>query len=177
MPRVSSDIFGPNLFQLFVDDFGGIKAAAQYLHESPRTVKRWIEKEQVPRSAVLALYWESRYGESQSNCDLVNEIRLYYGSVCTLTTQLNEANATIRALQRMDYGTANQPFFKEQRDAAPFTPPRHGEAKATQRPVSFSRIGERDEGGSAPAKGYAGVQAPAWPDQKATPATVKTLAA
>lgn len=177
MPRVSHNIFGPNLFQLFVDDFGGINAAAQYLDESPRTVKRWMQTERVPRSAVLALYWESRYGESQSNCDLVNEIRMYFRAAADLTDRLNAAHAAIRELQRLSYGTANQPMFKEFHDALPMPPTAFCQAQSPRRDPGLSSRSQCDAGDPTHSTTAPHIQAGKGPNQTPTPQPFKTMAA
>lgn len=179
MTRVSDDIYGANLFQLFVDDFGGVKAAAKYLHESSRTVERWLKTGHVPRSAVLALYWESRYGESQSYCDLVNELAIYYGQVCSLTDRVNEGNETIRDLLRMGYGSANQPLFKDFFDVKPLPPPTFSKKK-TPPPAAarmqLSTTGQCDEGGSADSAALSELQGSTRPTE-ASASSVNSLAA
>lgn len=108
-----SNIYGPNLLRIFMDDLGGPKAVHKYLGVSERTVFHWLASGRVPRAAVLALFWESKYGRGQIFTDQVNEIRLLYGRVCLLQEQYQRAKDIITGLRAMHAGSANEPLFEE----------------------------------------------------------------
>lgn len=114
------DVYGSNLFELFMGQCGGIKKVAEFLHVSECTVKTWIEKESVPRAAVLALYWETNYGRSQMFTGQVNEIRVLYRRICILQDQYTKAKDIITGLRQFQGDTANEPFYEEMPDSAAF---------------------------------------------------------
>lgn len=128
-----SNIYGAQLFRMFMDELGGVKAAHKYLGVSERTVYTWLSNGRVPRSAVLALFWESQYGRSQIFTDQVNEIRLLYRRVCLLQEQFQRAKDIIVGLRAMHAGSANEPLFEELPDFGPLHSPSvtmHSEAPA-----------------------------------------------
>lgn len=127
MFSVSSDIYGPNVFEIFVDQLGGPKRVHKFLDVSERTVLRWLSTGRVPRAAVLALYWETKYGRSQIFTDQVNEIRLLYRRVCILQEQYGRAKDIVAGLRRLHTGTANEAIFEELEDWHELPPNTYGE--------------------------------------------------
>lgn len=109
------DMYGPNLFELFVQELS-IGRAAQILGESESKIKRWIRTERVPKMAVLALYWETQYGRSLIDSDHRNELSLMSLRIRILEQQLVKAKDIITGLRRFNYGTANEPLFDELAD-------------------------------------------------------------
>ncbi|MFZ4289004.1 hypothetical protein [Variovorax sp. HJSM1_2] len=107
------DIFGPNVFRIFVKEFGGAKKVAKFLDVGERTVHRWLSEERVPRMAVLALYWETQYGRSMVHSDQVNEIRLMYRQICILQEQYAKAREIVASVRKLHTGSANEPFVDE----------------------------------------------------------------
>lgn len=112
------DIYGPELLRMFIDELGGPKRVHKYLGVSERTVWHWLSAGRVPRAAVLALFWESRWGRSQVFTEQVNEIRLLYRQVCILQDQYQKAKDIITGLRAMHAGSANEPLFEELPDLA-----------------------------------------------------------
>lgn len=133
-------IYGPNLFKIFADEVGGGPARiAELLHETEETVKSWMvsaeqppkDAAKVPRSAVLALYWETQYGRGEMHADLINEIQLLHLHIKTLEAKYKKAKEMAEALKSMGTGgSANEPFFEELRDAGYCIPNRHEKAMA-----------------------------------------------
>src|SRR3990167_7375409 len=113
MFHAPKNIYGPNLFRMFVDELGGPKKVCKFLDVTERTVWRWLATENVPRAQVLALYWETKYGRSQIFTDQVNEIRLLYRKVCILQEQYVRAKEIVTGLRRLNAGTANEAIFEE----------------------------------------------------------------
>ena len=107
------DIYGPELLRMFIDELGGPKKVYKYLGVSERTVWHWHSAGRAPRAAVLALFWESRWGRSQIFTEQVNEIRLLYRQVCILQEQYQKAKDIITGLRAMHAGSANEPLFDE----------------------------------------------------------------
>lgn len=107
------NIYGPELLRLFIDELGGVKRVHKYLGVTERSVNRWLSTGRAPRAAVLALYWESKWGRSQIFSDQVNEIRLLYRQVCILQDQYQKAKDIVTGLRAMHAGSANEPIFEE----------------------------------------------------------------
>lgn len=107
------DIYGPELLRMFIDELGGPKKVHKYLDVSERTVWHWLSTGRVPRAAVLALFWESRWGRSQIFTEQVNEIRLLYQHVCILQDQYQKAKDIVAGLRAIHAGSANEPIFEE----------------------------------------------------------------
>lgn len=107
------NIYGPNLLRILVDEIGGVKVAHKYLGISERTMFKWLATDRAPRAAVLALFWESKYGRSQIFTDQVNEIRILYRKVNVLEEQYQRAKDIITGLRSMHTGSSNEPLFEE----------------------------------------------------------------
>jgi hypothetical protein len=107
------DIYGPNAFREFVHELGGAKSVAKYLEVTERTVLRWLSEGNVPRAAVLALYWETQYGRAQIFTDQVNEIRALYARVHLLQDQYTRAKDIVAGVRKLHTGGANEPIFEE----------------------------------------------------------------
>lgn len=120
------DIYGPNLFKIFVSELGGPKKVWKYLGVHERTIWRWLANDDVPRSAVLALYWETKYGRSTVFADQVNEIRTLYRKVCLLQEELNKAEKMVADARRLNTGTANEVTFEEIRNSRELPPDTYG---------------------------------------------------
>lgn len=99
-------------FSCLLDDMPAPAAqVARHLGVSARTLARWRAAEQAPRAAMLALFFESRWGRSAVNAHAENGARVYAG----LAGALERENATLRAriarLERLGgFGSANDPL-------------------------------------------------------------------
>lgn len=107
------NIYGPNLLRMFIDELGGVQRVCKHLGVTERTVNRWLSEGRPPRAAVLALYWESKYGRGHIFSDQVNEIRLLYRQVCVLRDQYQKAKDIVTGLRALHAGSANEPVFEE----------------------------------------------------------------
>lgn len=113
MISAPKDIFGPNAFQMFVHELG-MTRVSKILEVTPATIRRWMRgTTQVPRMAVLALYWETQYGRSLIESEMVNEIRLLYQRNRILQEQFTKAKDMVTGLRRLHAGTANEPLYEE----------------------------------------------------------------
>lgn len=106
-------IYGPALLRMFVDELGGVKPVAKYLDVTPRTVRRWLSDSVVPRTAVLALFWESKYGRSHIFTDQVNEIQRLHQHLSLAQEQYRRAKDIVTGLRQLHAGSANEPLFDE----------------------------------------------------------------
>ena len=127
-------VYGPNLFKIFADEVGGPARVAELLHETEETVRSWMvaaeqppkDAAKVPRSAVLALYWETQYGRGQTSADLLNEIQLLHLHIKIVDAQFNKAKKLVDSLRRIHTGTANEAYFEELVEVSGCIPNRHG---------------------------------------------------
>lgn len=110
-----ADVYGINCFRLFMDEIGGgIPAMSRDLHVNENTVRRWLREETpVPRAAVLALFWESKWGRGQIFTEQVNEIRMLFGQNTILLEQYQKAKDIVAGLRTLHAGSANEPIFEE----------------------------------------------------------------
>ena len=98
---ILSDLIGPTTPE----------AVAKHLDISASTVRRWLATGYAPRTATLALFWETRWGQSIVDCEAVNQARMQEG----LNRALKNENATLRArIARLEalgcgFGAANEP--------------------------------------------------------------------
>lgn len=103
-------------FEVLLGDLIGQKtpdAVANHLGVSSSTVRRWFLKGDAPRAVLLALFWETRWGQSIIDCDAVNQARMQEG----LNRALKNENASLRArIARLEalgqgFGAANDPLL------------------------------------------------------------------
>jgi hypothetical protein len=120
---------GANNFRLLVDDIGE-RRAAEILRVDTRTVRKWSNIDRKPfgnppAAAVLALYWESRYGMAQWDADNLNIHRMVCAELDTCRVRIAALEAALAATEaaRSD-GAANAPYFTSGRTNEPQTAPR-----------------------------------------------------
>lgn len=126
MFHAPKNVYGPNLFKILVEEIGGPARAAELLDVTEATVKRWMlgatnapkDCVKVPRAAVLALYWETKYGRSAMFADQVNEIRMLHLQIKILQGQYTRAKDIVAGLRRLHTGTANEAYFDELTEVA-----------------------------------------------------------
>lgn len=87
----------------------------KHLDISRSTLDRYIKAQGAPRAVMLALFWETRWGVSQINCQAVNDARLHAGYSSMLRQQNAKLHKAIQALEteRSMHGlAANMPTFR-----------------------------------------------------------------
>jgi hypothetical protein len=110
------NMYGVDMFRLFYKELG-MKRVCKILDVNEQTVSRWLrEVVQVPKMAVLALYWESMYGRSLIDTDHFNELQMVYGQIRSLEDEVRKQQAVIEGLRQLQYGTANEPYFQKLRN-------------------------------------------------------------
>jgi hypothetical protein len=113
MISAPKNIYGPNLFKIFVHELGGPKLVCKKLDVSERTVWRWLADDSAPKMAVLALYWETQYGISLIDTERHHEIHLLRSRIKILEDQFVRAKDVITGMKLLNYGTANEPLYDE----------------------------------------------------------------
>lgn len=88
---------------------------AKFLEIAPRTLNKYRKKDQAPRLVMLALFWETVWGQSAVNADAVNQGQLYFQENHMLKRQNLKLMAQIEkleaALAEVDKA-GNAPFFE-----------------------------------------------------------------
>ncbi len=107
---------------MMVDDLLGDRSpesVGRFLGVSALTVRRWLKADQAPRAAMLALFWETRWGRSALDAQADNLVRTTVG----LNNALRNENAALRRriarLEALSHGAANAPSFHPENDSPP----------------------------------------------------------
>lgn len=115
MFRAPSSAQLPHLLTL-LDNIGRSDAdLAKLLDISPSTIQKYLRKGQAPRVVMLALFWESTWGQSAANCDAVNWGRLQFQENVMLKRKLASLQRKIERLEAAlaeNDQAANSPFFE-----------------------------------------------------------------
>jgi hypothetical protein len=99
---------------LLIDDLPTrcLRQLARHLGISERTVKRYQEQDQAPRLVMLALFWETRWGQSVLDAEIFNRDQVQRGLVGALQRENAQLRATVaRLVAAGDYGAANDPLW------------------------------------------------------------------
>lgn len=119
---------------MMIEDIGSPspQQIAKALHVSAGTVRRWIKAEQAPRAVMFALFFITRWGQSQVHCDAHNDAKLQAGLALALRGDLQRAHEKMAHLGRIgDFGAANDPIPE-----TPRSPPAHQPAPAPGLPLA-----------------------------------------
>lgn len=98
---------------MILDDIGRPPAAAvaRALGVNRCTVERWITNDRMPRSAHLALFWLTRWGQSIVDTEAVNHARLYAGMAACYESENRRLQERMQRLIALaDFGSANSPL-------------------------------------------------------------------
>lgn len=107
---------------LMLDDMGNPAPAelARTLGVPLASARRWVREDQAPRVVLLALFWLTRWGRSQVDCQAVNDARMQAQLARSNAEQLAAARAEIARLVALgDFGCANTPTMLAEVDQAP----------------------------------------------------------
>ena len=114
-------------FSVLVDDLHGDRSPesiGKHLGVSALTVRRWLKADLAPRSAALAIFWDTRWGLSALDAQADNLVRMHVG----LNNALRRGNATLRQriarLEALSYGASNAPSFYPTDHTPPVAPTR-----------------------------------------------------
>ena len=84
---------------------------AKLLGLGARTVYRYNRDGQAPRHVCLALFWLTRWGRSEIDCQAVNDCRLAVAYANALEADLRRVRTELaRVLAVGDFGSANDPI-------------------------------------------------------------------
>lgn len=108
-------------------DIGDPKPAAlaKALDVSARSVRRWLQHGHAPRSAALAIFWLTRWGQNAVHCEAHNAAQLHAGMAAALRSEIDRLQAQLDRLARIgDFGCANDPALGIARPVLPAAPRR-----------------------------------------------------
>lgn len=109
MISAPKNIYGITVFKMLIHELT-VKRAAMILDVTERSIWRWLADGKVSKASVLALFWESHYGQSLIESDQRNEIVLLRARVRILEDQFIRAKDVITGMRLLNYGTANEPL-------------------------------------------------------------------
>lgn len=102
----------PDLAALVLELGLDARAIARHLAVAERTVYHWLSTGKAPRAALLALFWETRWGQSIVEAEAVNAARVHAGYVAALEREVATLRARIARLEATgDFGSANAPAW------------------------------------------------------------------
>lgn len=87
---------------------------AKFLEISPQTLRKYRLKGQAPRMVMLALFWETVWGQSAANADAMNWGRLQFQENAMLKRQNAKLKGQVLQLEKALSGVdraANSPVF------------------------------------------------------------------
>jgi hypothetical protein len=92
-----------------------VRAIARHLGLAAKTIDRYRQAEQAPRAVHLALFWETRWGQSTLDAEVFNRDSVQRGQIGALLSENAQLKATVQRLVDLldsgDYGAANSPLF------------------------------------------------------------------
>lgn len=109
-------------FGAMVSDLGNPSAhvLARVLGVSPSTVYRWAAADTAPRSAMLALFWLTSWGQSELDCDLHNRASTYTAHIESVKRENDALRRELaRVLAAGDFGSANRPTYRPAGELVP----------------------------------------------------------
>lgn len=130
----------PTLADMIRDLSATPEQIAKALHVNPSTVYRWISQDKAPRPASLALYWMTRWGQSELDAEMWNRANVYEGMAKALEREMwLMQEAVLKLGQIGEFGSANDPLKTHRAhglaDGLPDRNPQEGLYKI---PVEFS---------------------------------------
>ena len=88
------------------------RAVAQFVGVGHRTVRRWVAAGSAPRPVMLALYWLTRWGRSQVDCQATNNARQAWAELQAARSVLLATEKQNAHLLRVgEFGAANAVIF------------------------------------------------------------------
>lgn len=88
----------------------GAAVLARALGVTDRTVRRWLVDGNAPRPVLLALFWLTRWGQSEVACEAHNSAVMHAGMVGCLQREIASLRRELgRVLALSEFGSANSP--------------------------------------------------------------------
>jgi predicted DNA-binding transcriptional regulator AlpA len=103
------------IWHAILEDLGHppVRAVARVLGVSARTVYRWNRTGRAPRSACLALFWMTRWGRSEIDCQLHNDAVAMAGLARVHAERADRLEVQLaHVLALNEHGAANLPVYR-----------------------------------------------------------------
>lgn len=85
---------------------------AKYLGVSERTIYHWKKTDKAPKAVLLALFWESSYGQKTIDYSTFNAMQSYKLLSESLKRNILNLEARVRYLEKNgSFDSANEPFL------------------------------------------------------------------
>lgn len=88
------------------------RGIARHLDVSERTVYHWMQHGVAPRTACLALFWETHEGRGLIADHEARGMALYKGLADSRAEEIERLQRAIDRMEGLDYGSANAPLWK-----------------------------------------------------------------
>lgn len=109
----------PSFSTLLADLPANLNQVARHLDLSSVTLNKYRKFDQAPRSVMLALFWETRWGRSAADTEAANYGAVYYRQAKGLERELARMTGIIRHLEHelnrlaiLHQGAANGPIWR-----------------------------------------------------------------
>lgn len=84
---------------------------ARALGITSRTLARYASQEQAPRAVMIAIFWATRWGASEVNCNAINFGQRMAAHANALQRELEQMQKLLLRLESQRFESANAPFF------------------------------------------------------------------
>lgn len=105
----------PHIESILNDLGQPVQAVAKHLDIDPSTLRRYRATGQAPRTVMLALFWETSWGRSQTDTEAINNARMLYQANMMLERRNAKLLKRIELLEKelvQGHAAANMPFFE-----------------------------------------------------------------
>lgn len=103
----------PSLEMLLADVRVPRKDLARHLGVNERTIRAWVAAGTAPRPVLLALYWETRWGQDNAIADAHNTIQVHRRHAESLARELQRVSMQNMRLAGLVDDSANSPLFNQ----------------------------------------------------------------
>jgi hypothetical protein len=85
---------------------------AKHLGVSPKQITGWKLAGEAPRSVMLALFWETKWGVSVIDCDARTSVKRWYALAQSSEREIASLRARVARLEALgSHGSANSPLW------------------------------------------------------------------
>lgn len=102
----------PSLEMLLADLPMTHRAMAAHLGVTDRTLRNWRAAGDAPRAVLLALFWESRWGQDLVIKDAHNTIQVHRDHAAALARELHRVSELLQRVEGLT-DSANTPVFRQ----------------------------------------------------------------
>lgn len=136
------------------------KEVAKALKVTERTVWRWLREDKAPHSAMLAIYWLTRWGVSEIDTAAHNAAIYSAGMARCLQDELDDIKARLARISKIgEFGSSNDPAPGVIQNAALYTRLEEtGKTGFQPNEISLQPLVDSDESTTVKPNNHAGLQ-------------------